>query len=157
MMNYEELLSLAKKYNNKAIDMYYDINNYSYMPLLFMYGYRENLIKLGTDIDANDPKTLVCLSAEDILENEAFGKFIAYKIYAAILTTGISDENLETIKTHFIEKSPILWNVHLDKEELDKITKDDSVFLPFEDKFDCIYSNKANNVGYYLVVSNGSQ
>ena len=78
MMNYEELLSLAKKYNNKAIDMYYDINNYSYMPLLFMYGYRENLIKLGTDIDANDPKTLVCLSAEDILENEAFGKFIAY-------------------------------------------------------------------------------
>jgi signal transduction histidine kinase len=156
MMNYEELLSLAKKYNNKAIDMYYDINNYSYMPLLFMYGYRENLIKLGTDIDANDPKTLVCLSAEDILENEAFGKFIAYKIYAAILTTGISDENLETIKTHFIEKSPILWNVHLDKEELDKITKDDSVFLPFEDKFDCIYSNKANNVGYYLDVPDDS-
>lgn len=155
MMNYEELLSLAKKYNDKPNDMYEDINNYSYLPLLFMYGYRENLIKLGTDIDANDPKTLVCLSAEDILENEAFGKFIVCR-YNAMLKSITHSQANTFVKNKFCGALVKQWNIHLSKEELDKITRDDFVVLPIDDNFDCIYSNKAKNVGYYLDVPDDS-
>jgi type I restriction enzyme M protein len=165
MKSVEELFDIAKKYEKKAIDMYCDINSYSFMPLLFMHAHRENLAKIKKDIDANDPRTLVCLSAEDVYNDENIRKLIAYRYYALLLSINddkvnniktLSDELLEIMKSSFGGDLVKQWQIHFDKEELDKISTDDFIVFPFDDNIDCIYSSKANNVGYYLDVPDDS-